>query len=169
MDTQGTTAFDAAGSGGMPSSFGISHAFGIAHLRHRVCGALLALPCLSVLGVAAWLKPSETGMETHRQLGLPSCGFYHATGYPCPSCGMTTAFAHAAHGDLFHSFIAQPAGCLLAVACAMLALVGGWSAYSGMDGLGLAGRVLGRKSAWIALLTVVLLGWAWTAWRHAGH
>ena len=42
---------------------------------------------------------------------------------PCPTCGMTTAFAHAAHGHLLKSFIAQPMGFVLALATAMTFLV----------------------------------------------
>jgi hypothetical protein len=36
-------------------------------------------------------------------------------GIPCPTCGMTTAFVHFAHGRLPASFHAQPAGFLLAL------------------------------------------------------
>ncbi len=134
--------------------------------QNRVAGALMALPALGLLGVSAWLVPSGTGMETHRQLGLPACGMYQGSGRPCPTCGMTTAFAHAAHGDLLESFITQPAGCLLAIACAMLVLIGGWSAYSGMNGAKLVGRVLARKRVWLAWVAWVLLAWGWTLWRH---
>jgi len=134
--------------------------------RHRVMGLLMAAPCLALLGIAAWLTPSETGMETHRQLGLPPCGFYRTTGYPCPTCGMTTAFTHAAHGHFWRSFVTQPAGFVLSVVCAMLALVGLWSAATGMDGAGLAGRVLGRKAVLLALGVLILGGWGWCAWQH---
>ncbi len=36
-------------------------------------------------------------------------------GIPCPTCGMTTAFARAADGDLGKSFLTQPMGCILAL------------------------------------------------------
>lgn len=134
--------------------------------RHRLHGALLMLPPLALLVTAAFLKPNPAGMATHRQLGMPACGFLEATGHPCPSCGMTTAFAHAAHGDLASSFVTQPAGCILAVICAMLVLVGAWSVWSGMNGAGLAGRVFSRKAVWIGLLILGLAAWVWTDWRH---
>lgn len=133
---------------------------------HRIRGALLMLPPLALLLTAAWLKPDPSGMATHRQLGIAPCGFLESNGYPCPSCGMTTAFAHAAHGALVASFIAQPAGCVLALICAMLALVGGWSVWSGMDGAGLASRLFSRKAVWGGLLALGLVAWGWTAWRH---
>lgn len=36
-------------------------------------------------------------------------------GYPCPTCGMTTAFAYAVRGELGSAFNAQPAGLALAL------------------------------------------------------
>jgi hypothetical protein len=136
--------------------------------RCRLVGLVMAAPCLGILGVAAWLTPSPTGLETHRALGLPGCGFFQATGVPCPSCGMTTAFAHAAHGHLWQAWVAQPAGCVLAVLTAMLAITGLWSLASGMDGAGLAGRLIGRKPVLGALALLLLAAWGWNAWRH-GH
>jgi hypothetical protein len=65
------------------------------------------------LGLARWLTPSPNGFGTHQQLGLPACTFLHYTGFPCPSCGLTTCFAHAAHGQFFSAFLAQPFGLLL--------------------------------------------------------
>ncbi len=37
------------------------------------------------------------------------------TGYPCPTCGMTTAFAYAVRGQLRSAFTAHPMGLLLAM------------------------------------------------------
>ncbi len=136
--------------------------------RRQLAGLLMAAPCLGILGVAACIPPSPTGLETHRALGLPACGFFQTTGVPCPSCGMTTAFAHAAHGHLWQAWVTQPAGCVLAVLAAMLALAGLWSFASGMDGAGLAGRLIGRKPVLGALAFLLLAAWGWTAWRH-GH
>jgi hypothetical protein len=64
------------------------------------------------LGIARALTPSPSGFGTHQQLGLPPCAFLHWTGYPCPSCGLTTCFAYAAHGQFAAAFIAQPFGLL---------------------------------------------------------
>ncbi len=37
--------------------------------RLRLRGGLIALPCLAVLVVAAWLTPHPGGHGTHRQMG----------------------------------------------------------------------------------------------------
>ena len=80
--------------------------------------AAVALAAAGPLVLAAWLEPAAAGLGTHEQLGLPACGWVAAAGIPCPSCGMTTAFAHAARGDLLGSFLVQPAGAILALAAA---------------------------------------------------
>jgi hypothetical protein len=63
-----------------------------------------------LLAVARSLRPSESGFGTHQQLGLPPCIFLQLTGIPCPSCGLTTSFAHAAHLNWLASFTTQPFG-----------------------------------------------------------
>jgi len=82
--------------------------------------------CFILLLSAARVQPSAAGFGTHQQLpwaGLNHpCMFPIALGYPCPTCGMTTAFAHAVRGQLLSSFHAQPAGFLLAVATVLIAL-----------------------------------------------
>lgn len=84
----------------------------------RVTAALLAAGCLAVLLVAASLTPSPTGHGTHEQLGLPACGWLLATGRPCPTCGMTTAFAAGVAGDWLGSLRAHPFGTVLVLGMA---------------------------------------------------
>ncbi len=67
--------------------------------------------------------------ETHRQLGLPPCTFKALTGMPCPSCGMTTAFALLIRGDLGNSLRANAAGTFLGVVTLLFipwAVVSAW-------------------------------------------
>lgn len=80
----------------------------------RVVLAVGALALVVVLGLARRLDPDPRGYGTHTQLGLPPCAFLAATGRPCPTCGMTTAFARLAHADPAGSWRANPAGSLLA-------------------------------------------------------
>ncbi len=58
------------------------------------------------------------------QLGLPNCGWMMTMGKPCPTCGMTTAFAHAAHGNLVAAFVTQPMGAVLSVGTAVAFWIG---------------------------------------------
>ena len=60
----------------------------------RVAWFILGIIPLAVIALAATLSPDPSGHGTHQQLGLPPCGFIYVTGYPCPGCGLTTAFAH---------------------------------------------------------------------------
>src|SRR5271166_4963513 len=76
---------------------------------------LLAAGLLGLLGVARGLEPDPRGYGTHTQLGLGPCAFAVVTGRPCPTCGMTTAFAWFTRGSLGGSWRASPAGCLIAL------------------------------------------------------
>src|SRR5262245_59632120 len=92
-------------------------------LTRRVRVALVAIAAALVLlfAVAAWINPYAPDgrpqvMGTHQQLGLPPCNFMRLTGYPCPSCGMTTSFALLVHGDVGNCLRANAAGTVLAIA-----------------------------------------------------
>ena len=81
-----------------------------------------------------------------------------AVGVPCPSCGMTTAFAHAARGNLPAALAAQPAGGVLALLTAMTFLVALHAAATGSRAVTLLQGVAGTRAAIAA--AVLLLG-AW--------
>jgi hypothetical protein len=71
--------------------------------------------CAALLGLAGWIVPDPTGSGSHRQLGLAPCAMPVLTGLPCPTCGMTTAFAYAVRGQIGKAFHAQPVGLILAL------------------------------------------------------
>lgn len=81
----------------------------------RVFAGFVAAACLAVLVVAACLEPSPAGHGTHEALGLPRCGWVISMNKPCPTCGMTTAFAHAVRWQLIPAAQSQPMGLVLAV------------------------------------------------------
>lgn len=129
------------------------------------CGALAAA-ALAVLGVAAWLTPSPTGIGTHRGLGMAPCGWIQAMSLPCPSCGMTTAFALAARGRFVASAAAQPMGFVLAVgtaasavACLHTALTGSRLAHV------LGARLTPRVILGLGILALLAWGWKVAAFR----
>lgn len=76
----------------------------------RAVWSLLLGTALAVLVLARVLTPATNGVGTHEQLGLPPCGILALTGWPCPACGLTTAFAHLAHFDPVASVTANPLG-----------------------------------------------------------
>jgi len=88
----------------------------------RLRAAVLAVAMGGLLGTAAWLSPGPRHMGTHQQLGLLPCGFVTMTGYPCPTCGMTTAFAHTVRGHWIEAFRSQPAGFLIAITAGLIGL-----------------------------------------------
>lgn len=128
--------------------------------RLRLCGGLVALAGGAVLVTARGLPPNPSGLETHRALGLPPCGFLLYTRLLCPTCGMTTAFARMAHGDVFGAIRAQPAGAVLSI-LTLMGVVGGLMTLA-------CGRVPNVRWEWLgtppglAVLAVVFFGsWGW--------
>ncbi len=67
----------------------------------------------SLLLLASALVPNSSGFGTHEQLGLPPCTFQSVFGVRCPSCGMTTSWAHLLRGSIDESLKANLAGFLL--------------------------------------------------------
>jgi hypothetical protein len=131
---------------------------GVESPRHRLAHTIVFLATAGILGLAAWLEPNPDGLGTHRQMGFPPCNMILLCGYPCPTCGMTTAFAHTVRGQFLSAFRAQPAGLL---AC----LVTAWMAFMSLAAtLGCRRwtinwyRVSPMRLALIGL-AVVLLGW----------
>jgi len=123
---------------------------------NRVVSALLLSGCVAVLVVAALLTPSERGWGTHHQLYFAPCLFHLLTRLPCPFCGMTTAFAYMARGDLSSAFGCHVLGPALYLLTWLLAA------------LGLRGLVYGRWPVPRFVMTlrfqrfvlvVLLMGW----------
>lgn len=132
-------------------------------VRPRVVGALVAGPCLAVLAAAFWLTAEPGGMGTHRQLHLLPCSFLARTGWPCPACGMTTAFAAMAHGQFRLAAESQAFGVVLFLATAAGAAVGAVQAASGKAMLE---RVwAGARWWWLgAIVAMMLTGWGLKAY-----
>ncbi len=125
---------------------------------NRGVAAVVFLTSAGVLGLALWLSPSPDGLGTHRQIGLPACGFYAGVGMPCATCGMTTSFSHAAHGQIVEAFVVQPAGALLALLTAVTVIVSGWATASGMSLTPLA-QWIWRPRAIVGFGAIVLVAW----------
>ncbi len=87
--------------------------------QHAAYGVVLAA-LITVFALAGWVHPDPAGLGTHTQLHLPPCGFYEMFHKPCPSCGMTTAFAWMMHGHPVEAVKVQPAGAAVFFAGAFL-------------------------------------------------
>ncbi len=133
---------------------------------YRTTAGVVALVCLSILAVAAWIKPDPTGVGSHTQLGFRACAFHERTGYPCITCGVTTAFAHVVRAELLQAFTAQPAGALAALVCVFTALTAGGAALTGRGRDKFAHLLNTLCFHWAATLMViigvVMASWAWT-------
>ncbi|HOF18144.1 MAG TPA: DUF2752 domain-containing protein [Phycisphaerae bacterium] len=129
---------------------------GVRSLPLRLQGLAVATACGALL-VAAWsLSPQAGGTGTHVQMGLPGCSFLARTGYPCPSCGLTTSVSAAAHGQWGLSLSAQPFGLVLFVAAVGGALLGAAQAVTAQP---LLRRLkLSRRWVWAAGLAM-FAGW----------
>ena len=131
-----------------------------ARRRRHILGLVVALCAAGILTVAAVLEPAAEGLGTHSKAGLPECGWIVMFGIPCPTCGMTTAFAHAANGDVIAAVGAQPLGGLLAIAVAIAFIVGAYVAITGSRVGTVLGRLWGSRTAWL-LGALLLLSWVY--------
>ena len=134
----------------------VSQAKTEANFKYRIGCGIAASVCLIALAVAAWIDPDARGYGTHTQLGMPVCGFQERTGYPCVTCGMTTAFSHVVRGQILPAFAAQPAGALLALGCIVTLALGGWAALTG-KGQNQFAHLLNKACVhWAGILMIVV-------------
>lgn len=117
----------------------------------------LALP-LALFAVGLFLTPDPRGWGTHEQLGFRPCLPMREWSFPCPTCGVTTAVALAAHGRPLESLRTQPFGLVVLA----MALGAGTSAVLGhARGRDLfAELVRSRWRRWGSVLTALAL-FAW--------
>lgn len=135
----------------------VSHAPRISP-RARLLAAFAAVVVAAPMAIAAWLTPDSRGWGTHEQLGCPPCWLQRATGRRCPSCGMTTAWAHAARGDVPAALESSVGGTLLFAAAASI-VVG--LVIAAMTGRSPVKRTSPKVVLWIATgwVVVTVLDW----------
>ena len=124
----------------------------------RLTALVIAGAALAVLVIGLLLSPSPTGMGTHKALGLQPCQFLATSGLPCPTCGMTTSFAHFVRGEWLRSFYVQPMGFLGALATGAIF----WACFY----IAVTGRPIHRLIKQVPMLTLVVtsIGLAIAAW-----
>src|SRR6056297_2371356 len=104
-------------------------------LKRRLIATLSAGVCLALLLTASSLSADPHGHGTHEQLALPACSWPALFNAPCPTCGMTTAFSHAAGLEIPRAFVTQPMGALLAVGTSVVFWFALHSAFTGSRAL----------------------------------
>ena len=117
---------------------------------------VLAVGLSALLGAAAAVRPDPRGLGTHQRFGLPPCTFQVLFGLRCPTCGMTTSWAHLVRGQVIGALRANAGGTLLGI-LAVAAVP--WLLISGLRGTWLGWAPNDTTIAWtasaIALITVV--------------
>jgi hypothetical protein len=68
------------------------------HAQRALAGFFVLAPLAFVLAVSFAVTPED--IESGRVVLSPPCLFKLAVGRPCPSCGLTRAFAALSHGEL---------------------------------------------------------------------
>jgi len=134
-----------------------------ASARQRKIAALIVV---GVFGLFAglWLL-QRVGFDFGLVFGL--CGMKQRTGWPCPTCGMTTCVLAFSRGDLLTAFYVQPAGAFL---CTLL-VVGAFFAFlTSVFGVYFSAfdRLLAElrfKYVVVGLLVILAAGWAVTMAR----
>jgi hypothetical protein len=122
----------------------------------RILLVLVGGSLLVLLAVAALVAPDDRGFGTHQRLGLPPCTFRVVTGIRCPSCGMTTSWAHLMRGNVIASLKSNTGGTLAGIIALVLAP---WAFFSGVRGRWL-GRPLDDRMALIVTIAVILVALA---------
>ena len=127
-------------------------------MSRRLVAAAWLVPCATLLAISASLTPRSAGYGTASQLGLPDCSALVESGYPCPTCGMTTSMAAMAEGRVGLAWRAQPFGIVLFLAAGALTAAGAWQVATGRDVLARA-----RLRWWTILIAIAgcLAGWGW--------
>jgi hypothetical protein len=131
----------------------------------RLTAGIVALLCFGLLFLSATLRPDGRGFGTHKQLGLPACGWVVAFDMPCMTCGMTTSFASMANGNIQRGFIAQPAGALLAIGVAGVFWIALHTALTGSRAMEALLTLVRGPTLWLAA-GVLAAAWAykWITW-----
>jgi len=133
----------------------------------RMYAAIIAVAVCVILLAALWVTPSQRGVGTHHQLGLPTCGWIVAADIPCPTCGMTTSFAHAVRGHFLQSLFAQPMGLVLAIGTLLTGVIAIFTAVTGRS-LALIWMPFCARKYIILLGIFALLAWGFKILAYRG-
>ena len=130
--------------------------------RFRVVRLIVLVLCLAWIAKAATLTPNAKGYGTAEAF-LPACSALTNSGYPCPSCGMTTSMSATMRGQVVLAWRAHPFGLVLMVIVVLVAVI---SAIECVLGRRLSERIY-RIRWWVYLLIAtggMIGGWIYILW-----
>ena len=142
----------------------------------RLLALVLSMAAMALLVTAVLVKPSPEGVGTHRQIhwltpdgsAPPPCELLRITRIPCPTCGMTTSYAHFVRGNWLASFYVQPMGFVLALMTGAFFWACLFVALTGAPIHRLATQI--RGVVWITgLVGFAIAAWGWKIFIHLGH
>lgn len=117
-----------------------------------------------LFGIAAFAAARFVPFD---RLNISLCAFHQLTGWPCPSCGMTTCFVHLAHGEILAGLVVSPLGTLVfaGTAGAIFYVVWTWLLRRPVYKF----RLTGREIRWMLWGGGVMLlaNWGWSFYRLA--
>jgi hypothetical protein len=113
----------------------------------RWIGILTSIPATAVLIIAM----------LDIQVSQPYCGVKTRTGYPCPTCGMTTSFRALGRGEIGDAFAAHPFGPGLFAVTVLVAVTGAIQAVAAKPVFAALGM---RWWWWLLPVGGILAGWA---------
>jgi uncharacterized protein DUF2752 len=118
----------------------------------------MVLACAWLIYTALSIAPDPRGHGTHEQLGLEPCGYLKRTGQPCPSCGMTTSFAHMVRLQVVPALGANPAGAIL---CAVAMILPFYLLHARLLGLPPERIVRPPRGAYfiVGMALILMLSW----------
>ena len=131
--------------------------------NYRFSLLVIGLSLLGLFVTARCLRPDPAGFGTHRQLGLRECTMVRLLNRPCPSCGMTTAWAWLVRGNVSASATANLGGLVMGILG--MAMVP-WAIGSALTGRWLLAK---PRQHWliataVVIVIVILIDWIQRCW-----
>ncbi len=118
----------------------------------------IIIGCFWLIGTAFSVEPDGRGFGSHEQLGLEPCGYLKSHGHPCPTCGMTTSFAHTVRLQIPSALAANPAGTLLCLLCLVLP---GILVHSMLTGEPIGRFFMGKWTGYWIFIALFIIGASW--------
>ena len=129
----------------------------------RVILLVVGLSLLALFVTVRCLRPDPAGFGTHRQLGLPECMMARLLNQPCPSCGMTTAWAWLVRGNVASAATANLGGLIMGI---LGLVIVPWALGSALTGRWLLAK---PRQNWliataVVIVIVILVDWVQRCW-----